>query len=259
MPLADLPLSDMPPATLAFVALAFVIAGLVKGLIGMGLPAMALGIMLLVLRLPDAMAILVIPLFVTNAWQGVAGRHMREIVARLWPLFVTGTLAVWFAVGIMIAADPAVLAAILGAVLIGYAGYGLKTPHVPTPSRRWEVVLSPVIGAVTGTIGGLTGSMAVPSVPYMHALGMNRDALIQAMGVWFTLGSLSLGLSMGHRGAMPGALVVVSIGAILPAIAGMELGRRLRQRLSEALFRKVFLTALLALGCYIVGRGLWQG
>lgn len=256
-PLANVPLAEMPPDILAFIAAAFVIAGLVKGLTGLGLPAMSLGLMLLALELRDAMAVLVVPLFLTNVWQGVTGGQFRAIVNRLWPLFATGVVAVWFAVGVMIGADPAILAMGLGTVLAGYSAYSLATPQIRPPGH-WEGVLSPLVGAVTGTIGGLTGSMAVPAVPYMQALGMNRDALIQAMGIWFSLGSAMLGVALGGRGAMPAALTVVSLGAVLPAVLGMELGRRLRNRLSEALFRKVFFTALLLLGLYIAGRGLLQ-
>lgn len=255
--LGQLALTDMPPDILAFVAGAFLVAGLVKGLTGLGLPAMSLGLLLLALELRDAMVILVIPLFITNVWQGLTGGHFRDAVFRLWPLFAAGSAGIWFAVGVMVSANPAVLAIILGAVLAAYAGYGLATPQIRPPGR-WETVLSPLAGAATGVIGGLTGSMAVPSVPYMQALGMNRDALIQAMGIWFCVGSLALGAALGGRDALPAGLAAVSAGAVIPAIAGMDLGRRLRRRLSEMLFRKVFFTALIVLGLYIAGRGALQ-
>ena len=176
---------------------------------------------------------------------------------RLWPLFVTGVIGVWLAVGVMVAANPAILAIMLGVILAGYAAYSLSTPQIQA-FGRWEIILSPLAGAITGVIGGLTGSMAVPSVPYMQALGMKRDALIQAMGVWFCLGSLALGGALGGRGALPVDLAIVSAGAVIPAIIGMNVGRRLRQRLSEARFRKVFFIALILLGLHIAGRGTFQ-
>ncbi len=257
MSLAGTPISAMPIDTLAFIAAAFLIAGLVKGLTGLGLPAMSLGLMLLAVQLRDAMVILVVPLFATNFWQGLTGGHLSPILRRVWPLFATGVVGIWFAVGIMITADPTQLAMGLGVILAGYAAYSLATPQLSVPGR-WEVILSPLAGAMTGVIGGLTGSMAMPAVPYMQALGMNRDALIQAMGIWFCLGSLALGAGLGGRGVLPEDLVIVSAGAVVPAIIGMDLGRRLRQRLSEALFRKVFFTALILLGIYIAGRGFLQ-
>ncbi len=256
-PLTDIPLWDMPLEILAFVAGAFFIAGIVKGLTGLGLPAMSLGLLLIALELRDAMVILVIPLFATNVWQGVTGGHLKATLMRLWPLFATGVIGIWLAVGVMVAANPAILAIMLGVILAGYAAYSLSTPQIKA-FGRWEIILSPIAGAITGVIGGLTGSMAVPSVPYMQALGMNRDALIQAMGVWFCLGSLALGGALGGRGALPVDLAIVSAGAVIPAIIGMNVGRRLRQRLSEARFRKVFFTALILLGLYIAGRGTFQ-
>lgn len=255
MSIATTPLPDMSLETLAFTAVAFIIAGLVKGLTGLGLPTMSLGLLLLAVKLPDAMVILLVPLFVTNAWQGLMGGHLLHILSRLWPLFLAGVVAIWFAVGVMISTSPVVLTIGLGVVLTSYASYSLLTPQVRAPGQ-WEVVMSPLAGAVTGIIGGLTGSMAVPSVPYMQALGMKRDALIQAMGIWFCLGSVALSGALGGHNALPPELVIVSVGAVVPAIAGMEIGRRLRQRLSETLFRKVLFTALMVLGVYITGRGL---
>ena len=178
-PLTDIPLWDTPPEILAFVAGAFFIAGIVKGLTGLGLPAMSLGLLLIALELRDAMVILVIPLFATNVWQGLTGGHLRATLMRLWPLFVTGVIGIWLAVGVMVATNPAILAIMLGVILAGYAAYSLSTPQIQA-FGRWEIILSPIAGAITGVIGGLTGSMAVPSVPYMQALGMKRDAGVGA-------------------------------------------------------------------------------
>lgn len=243
---------------LAFVALAFLCAGAVKGLTGLGLPATSLGLMLLAIDLKQAIVILLVPLFVTNIWQGALGGHLRVTLRRLWPLFTAGVVAIWFAVGVMVVSDPAILTVMLGAILFGYAAYSLATPQIRPPGR-WEPLLSPLAGALTGVIGGLTGSLAVPAVLYMQALGMNRAQLIQAMGIWFTLATVSLSIALGGRGALPAELAMVSAGAVLPAIAGMELGRRLRERLAEDLFRRVFFGVLLMLGIYIAARGLLQG
>ena len=43
-----------------------------------------------------------------------------------------------------------------------------------------------------------------------------------------------------------------SLTALLPAIVGMVFGQRIRQSISEQLFRKVFFVSLLALGAYII-------
>ena len=49
---------------------------------------------------------------------------------------------------------------------------------------------------------------------------------------------------------------MLSAAAVAPAIAGMLIGQRLRRRIPEALFRRVFFVALGVLGAGIVARSL---
>ncbi len=63
-----------------------------------------------------------------------------------------------------------------------------------------------------------------------------------------SLGGVRLAIPLRHE-SWAGLL---SAGAVLPALAGMVLGQRLRARLSEQRFRTVFFVALLMLGTYII-------
>jgi uncharacterized membrane protein YfcA len=72
------------------------------------------------------------------------------------------------------------------------------------------------------------------------------------MGMLFALSTLALGLSLQSINMLGGAQIVDSSIALLPAIAGMMLGQRIRRRISEPLFRKIFFASLLALGAYII-------
>ena len=49
---------------------------------------------------------------------------------------------------------------------------------------------------------------------------------------------------------------ILSLAALLPATIGMVLGQRIRNTLSEDLFRQIFFISLLALGLYIVVKSL---
>jgi uncharacterized membrane protein YfcA len=100
----------------------------------------------------------------------------------------------------------------------------------------------------------MTGSFVVPGVLYLQAIGLPRDMLIQAMGMLFTASTAALAVALGGRNLLTLELGAISTAAVLPAIAGMILGQRLRRRLSETSFRRVFFLSLLALGAYIVAR-----
>ena len=94
----------------------------------------------------------------------------------------------------------------------------------------------------------MTGSFVVPGVLYLQSIGLARDALIQAMGLLFTLSTLGLGLSLGGLDLLSGDLALLSALAVLPALLGMRIGQHLRGHLSEARFRRVLFAALLLLG-----------
>ena len=245
-----------PPAEMvAYVLAVYLVAGAAKGVVGLGLPTISMALVAAAFGLKEAMVLLLAPSLATNVWQAVAGGRLVEIVRRIWPMLAMLCVATWFSAGVMLRSDAALLSALLGAVLVVYAGIGLATPQVAAPGRR-EAWLSPAVGLATGVSTGLTGTFAVPGVLYLQALRLGKDGLVQAMGICFTTATLALGLSLGGRGSVPADLAWLSAAATVPALAGMALGRRVRDRLPEALFRRVFFVALLLLGVWIAGRAL---
>ena len=123
-------------------------------------------------------------------------------------------------------------------------------------SPQQEVWAGPLLGTANGVLTGMTGSCVVPGVMFLQAIDLPRDALIQAMGMLFAVSTLALGLALGGSGFLTAELGLVSAAALVPAIAGMMLGQRIRKSLSEARFRRIFFIALLILGAYIIARAL---
>jgi uncharacterized membrane protein YfcA len=130
--------------------------------------------------------------------------------------------------------------------IIGLAGLRLSL------APRQEVWAGPLIGAMNGVLTGMTGSYVVPGVMFLQAIGLPRDQLVQAMGMLFLVSTLALGIALGGNDFLTVELGGLSAIALLPALAGMALGQRIRRRMPEDLFRRVFLAALLLLGLYII-------
>jgi uncharacterized membrane protein YfcA len=87
---------------------------------------------------------------------------------------------------------------------------------------------------------------------FLQAIGLSRDALIQAMGMLFTASTLALAFALRGNELLTTEHGTLSVAALLPAIVGMVVGQRIRQSLSERLFRRIFFVSLLALGTYII-------
>ena len=196
---------------------------------------------------------MLIPSLVTNLLQGFSGGQLRAVLRRTWPFLTCATAAIWFGAMALVRLDPAFLSGLLGLLLIAYAGLGLGRLQLTLPARL-EPFAGIAFGATNGVLSGMTGSFTVPGVLYLQAIGLQRDQLIQAMGLLFSLSTLGLAVALGGQNLLRADLGVLSAVALLPALLGMELGRRLRHRLSEARFRQVFLLGLLALGLYLAGR-----
>jgi uncharacterized membrane protein YfcA len=229
----------------------FLLAGMVKGVIGLGLPTISLAILTVALDLPSAMALLLVPSFITNLWQAVVGGNSRLILARTWPFLLMATVTIWFGAQALLHVQLSVLSALLGALLTAYAVASLSGLRF-TISRSRANWAGPLLGMVNGVLTGMTGSFVVPGVMYLQALGFTRDALIQAMGMLFTLSTLALGLALQSNDLLTVEHGTRSTIALLPAIMGMLLGQRIRRMISESSFRKIFFVSLLAIGVYII-------
>ncbi len=239
---------------IAIVCATVLFAGWVKGVVGLGLPTIALALLAATVGLKEAIALMLVPAMVTNVWQGLAGGAFAPLLRRLWPLLLAACLGTWFGVGVLAQADTVLLTGVLGVMICGYAGISLAAPQIPPPGR-WEGILSPTVGAIGGIVTGLTGSF-IPGILYLQALGLSRDHLVQAMGIAFMVLTVTLAGALTRQEMMTADLWLMSAVAVVPAALGMVLGRAVRRGLSEALFRRIFFSALLLLGAYLASRAV---
>ncbi|MGE0626445.1 MAG: sulfite exporter TauE/SafE family protein [Hyphomicrobiaceae bacterium] len=237
---------------IAVVVAAFLLAGFVKGVCGLGLPSVSIGVLSLSIGLKPALALLLVPSFVTNVWQAISGGSLWFIIKRTWLLLLTICVGTWAGVGLLAYLDARLLSMVLGATLMAYAALGLTRFTLPHPGRR-ETWVSAVIGVANGVLAGMTGSY-VAAVPFLQSLGWSKDLLVQAMGIVFTVSTIALAVCMVDRRLVPAELALGSVGAVVPALAGMYLGQIVRGWLSEARFRQVFYWALMILGAFILIR-----
>jgi len=227
----------------------------VKGVVGMGMPIVAMGLFGLVMPTVEGAALLVVPALVTNIWQAARGPGVLPLARRLWSMLVTLCIGTWLGIGFMTGSAQAWAPAALGAVMALYALMALYAPRFTVPGRH-EAWASPAVGLSTGLIAGGTGLFVVPMVPYMSAIGLTKDELIQGLGICFVVCAIALGAALGAHGQITPALAWASALALIPAAVGMYLGQRLRDRLRPETFRRWFLWALVLLGAYMVLRTL---
>jgi uncharacterized membrane protein YfcA len=242
--------------SLLTIAAIFLLAGLVKGVIGLGLPTVAMGLLGLSMPPAQAASLLLMPSLVTNVWQLLAGPGFLPLLRRLWGMLAGICLGTAAGSGLIARGDTRLATAGLGLALLVYAALGLSRVRLAVPMRvqRWA---GPGVGVATGLVTGATGVFVVPAVPYLGALGLQRDELVQALGLSFTASTLALAAGLAWHGALPWQAGLGSLLALVPALAGMALGGWVRARVRPETFRRCFFVGLLALGAELAMRGLW--
>jgi uncharacterized membrane protein YfcA len=237
---------------LILIGFAFLLAGFVKGVIGLGLPTVSMGLLAVTMPPGQAMAIVIVPAIVTNVWQTFGGPYLRDIMRRLWPLMAGTVAGIWLNAGLLTGPYAPYGTVILGALLVIYAILGLSKINFKV-ARRDEKWIGGIVGVATGVVSAATGVQVIPSMPYLQAIGMEKDELVQALGVFFTVATVALAFNLTTAGLLTAATALPDAVAMVASFTGMFIGQAVRNRMQPDVCRRWFLIAMIFLGLYLAG------
>jgi uncharacterized membrane protein YfcA len=225
-------------------------AALVAGLAGFAFGLVAAAVWLYILTpLQTASLIIAFGLIV----QGVAVWKLRHTLqwSRLWPFLLGAAVGVPAGVWVLGWANPDVMRASIGALLILYAIYGLVRPTMK-PVHAGGAPADAGVGLLNGILGGATGLAGIIVTIWCGLRGWPKDVqrtVFQPVGVAiFAMSAAWLGVS----GAVDTGTIRLFVIGLPVLLAGTWLGLKLYGRLDEAGFRKVVLALLLVSGVALV-------
>jgi uncharacterized protein len=242
-------------STVLAVIASFVAAGLVKGAAGLGLPLIALPLLSFVVPLKTAVALVIVPIFITNVAQSVQGGLAMPILRRFW--------LAWLVIGVVIAISAQALVAVDEKILYGIIGTTLilltitlryrPSLQVQPAQERWA---SPLVAGVGGVLGGFTGIYGPPYMLYLASLRMKKNEFVAAISQYFVAGNIGLTIGLLGFGGATLRDLAYSAAATLPAYAGMWVGQRIQSRLDERRFAGLLYILYLAMGASFVARAI---
>ena len=240
---------------LLLIAAAFLLAGFVKGVFGLGLPTVSMGLLAVTMQPSHALAIVIVPAIITNIWQTFVGPYLRDIIRRLWPLMLGTVIGIWLNAGMLTGPYARYGSIVLGMLLVIYAVISLSkfSFSVARSNEKW---IGGIVGVVTGVVSAATGVQVIPSMPFMQAIGMEKDELVQALGVFFTVATIALAFNITASGLLTAATALPGAVAMVASFAGMFIGQAVRTRMQPDVFRRWFLIAMIFLGLYLAGNAL---
>src|ERR1700743_251909 len=247
----------MSEPLLILIAAAFLLAGFIKGVIGLGLPTVSMGLLAVTMSPAHAIAIVIVPAILTNIWQTFVGPYLWDIRKRLWPLMLGTILGIWLNAGSLTGPYARYGPIALGVLLVIYAivGLGKFTIKVARNREKW---VGGVVGLITGLICAATGVQVIPSMPFIQAIGMEKDELVQALGVFFTVATLGLGFNLTSEGLLNGSTLLPGCIALACSFGGMYAGQAVRTRLDPQSFRRWFLISMMLLGVYLAASTIYN-
>ena len=236
-------MTEIGSGALALGFVVFVFGGLVKGTLGVGLPLVAVPLMSLAIPATQAMALVMMPVLVSNLWQafegGLSWQGLRRFAPLIGALLVTTALTVPLTLNLPEATLRSLLAGIvlLAVVLMALP---LRLSVAPRFERWWSLV----VGALSGVMGGVSTLTGPIIITYLVALRLPRDVFVGVISIIYLAGAVPLYGLMAAHGRISGIDALLSAAALVPMACGLLIGRRVRSHLSELWFRRLRLIFL---------------
>jgi len=236
-------------------ALALAAGGIVKGVISLGLPLVGMPLLTLAVDVPTAVAILMIPLVLSNLIQAIEGRGTLAMIKRFWPLIICLIGGTFAGTALFAWMNRDVLLLTVGVLAIVMSTFSILQPHV-TITRRKEKWAAPVVGLAAGLVGGMSTLFGPLLTVYVVGLKMPRDDFVKAISLLFLIASVCLMLGGTAQGTAGAQELTWSAMAMIPVYGGMLIGQRLRRRVNPDQFRLLVLGVVWLTGANLIRMGL---
>ncbi len=236
-------------STLALIFVAVGAGAVAKGATGMGMPLIAIPVLATLFGLQHAIAVLLIPVFVSNVWQIWRFRHARDDRKSgfLIPMLAACVIGVVGGTWFLTTVPERGLELTLGLLLVGYLVLRIVNPHFVVDgqaARRWAVPA----GLGAGLLHGATGISAPIGVTFIHAMRLGREPLVFAISAMFLTLGIVQAPSLWIAGVLEPEWLVQGVFALLPTFIFMPLGQWLASKLSAEAFDRMILVFLGVIG-----------
>lgn len=225
--------------------LALVTAGAAKGLIGVGMPIVAMPLVSHIIDLPAAVALLSIPLVLSNLRQAVEGGGTMVALRRMAPLLLGFCVGIVIGVKMLMSLDDAWLKPLVGCALL-LAGFTVVAKPDLTLSPLGQRVAAPIAGMLGGVFGGFAALSGPIVFVYLLATSNDKDLFVKHASLYLVFASAVLFLVMSRYARITLADAGISLVSVLPVMVGMALGAKIRPHVPIKLFRLLILLVVFA-------------
>ena len=231
-------------------------AGAAKGLIGVGMPIVAVPLVSHFVDLPAAVALLSIPLILSNLRQAAEGGGTIVALGRLMPVLAGFCGGIVIGVSLLLSLNGAWLKPLIGLALLAAVTAMITKPEL-TLSRGGEQVVGPIAGLLGGLFGGLAALPGPIVFVYLLTTARGKDSFVKLASVYLVCASVVLALVLSHFGHLTLADAGVSLASVIPVFVGMTLGAKVRPHVPAKLFRLLILGVVVVSAIDLIFTGIF--
>lgn len=234
-------------------------AAFLEGSVGFDFGLMAVPALGAFLGVREAVILLSLPNLALGILRVSGWKIPPDPLRRLMPFIGAGGVGAAVGVLALLATPLIVLKWFVGIYVLMCAVYSFSKFRIQLDMRD-EVFFAYLGGVVSGWLSGLAFAGAPLIVIYLDSLEINRSRLAKMMHVSVLAFAAVQVAALTGTGNLPPSAAIRALMAVLPALAGFVLGRRLRSLLSPALGYTLGLTLMVAaaVSLLVFGPGGWR-
>lgn len=239
--------------------------GLIKGFTGFGYAIASTAILALLIDPAVAVIVVILPMLAANLSlvRELDRPELATCVSRFWPFVLAAAIGTILGMYLLETIPNRPLRGGLGVFTLGYVI--VRQPWYELPGATWfsrwsfktSTVTMVVWGFISGGIFGIT-NIGVQIVAYLDHLSLSRSTFVGVLAMILVgVATLRVGLAwaMGLYGAE--SVLLFSVVAIVPGLAGVSLGRRFRHHVRHELQLIVVLLVLSIIGIRLASAGVF--
>lgn len=233
-----------------FIVLTCLVSGLIQGLTGFGMGIAAMAVMPLFLPMREAVPL--VALLTTIACLVTVGNYWRRVDWREFtPLFLALACGVPIGVWGLDSLPGSLVKRFLGASLLVACAQGilLKTSRT---LPRWSAGF---FGFASGILSGALNVGGPPMLLYLRGRQICAPALIATLHLLFIFSGIFRSGWLLVSGLVTWPIVTWLLTALPLTVAGIFLGGRIREGISEKAMNRVILASIALLGTYYLVQG----
>ena len=232
--------------TITLILLSIFVGGIVKGSVGIGMSMFSVPIIAFILPPTKAMMILCFPVIVTNFIQMNIKKGIGTY--RFLPMFIMLFAGILIGGKLILNLNFKTISIIIALTIIFFTLINFFGLNLKKIKQNNEKILSVIIGFFSGILGVLSTFYAPPIITFLFSLNLEKESFIRTTATMYFLASVPLYSSLIYHGLGNFYDLLISLVVTAPALLGQYFRTKIREKLSNEIFRKTILSILIIIG-----------